>query len=263
MTGANRPVALVTGASRGIGADVARELAKGGYDLVLTARSLEPMQALAAELQGHAAATTIIAKDLSKPDAALSLAREVETRGIEIEVLVNNAGLAAIGRFDRSDLRLIGEMLSVNITALTELTRFVVPGMVARGSGKIMLVSSIAAFCPGPQMAVYFATKAYVLSFGEALAYELRGTGVTVTTVCPGSTATDFLAVAGAPHAVTSGAMMPPAQVARQSCRGLVAGRRVVITGWRNRVFAVAAKMTPHAVSLPITHALRRRALRG
>src|SRR5262249_3695996 len=137
MTSSTRPLALVTGASSGIGADLARELARDGHDLVLTARTVEPMQALAAELTGYGAGAVVISADLGKPEAAVMLARDIEARRLNIEVLVNNAGLGAIGRFDQMDPGRIGEMLQVNIVALTELTRLLVPGMVERRRGKV------------------------------------------------------------------------------------------------------------------------------
>src|SRR5258708_3236253 len=198
MDSSARPLALVTGASGGIGAALARELARHGYDLVLAARGVAAMEALAVELRQSGTAATVIAADLSRPGPAASLADEIAGRGLAIDVLVNNAGLGAAGRFARCDPARIGDMLQVNIVALTELTRLLLPGMIARGHGRVLLVASVAGFQPGPYMAAYFASKAYVLSLGEALAYELRGTGISVTVLCPGATATDFFAVAGA-----------------------------------------------------------------
>jgi short-subunit dehydrogenase len=254
-----RPLALVTGASGGIGAALARELAQHGHDLVLASRGVAPMEALAAELRQFGGAVTIIAADLAEPGAAATLAHEIASRGLAVEILVNNAGLGAAGRFDRSDPARIAEMLQVNIAALTELTRLLLPGMIARGRGKVMLVASVAAFQPGPHMAVYFASKAYVLSLGEALAYELRGTGVSVTTLCPGATATRFFDVAGAGNSVMARRlrrMMRPADVARLGYRALAAGRRVVVVGLMNRIVALASRHAPHAITLPVTDRL-------
>lgn len=259
MSDISRPLALVTGASAGIGAELARELARHGYDLILTARSLAPMQALADELAGSGATTTVVAADLAKPGAAAGLLQEVTGRGRVIDVLVNNAGFGAAGRFDRLDPARLSEMLQVNIIALSELTRLVLPAMVARGHGRIMLVASVAGFQPGPSMAAYFASKAYVLSLGEALACELRGTGVTVTTLCPGATATRFFDVAGAGNSLMARRfrrMMSASDVARLGYAGLAAGRRVVVTGLANRLMAQAVRYAPHAILLPVTDRL-------
>jgi uncharacterized protein len=258
MTGTTRPLALVTGASSGIGADLVRELARDGHDVVLSARNLAPMQALAAELEAYGASAVIIPADLSNPGAGQELAGAVETRGLQIDVLICNAGLGGIGRFDQMDPGRIGEMLQVNVVALTELTRLLLPGMVARRRGKVMLVASTASFQPGPRMAVYFATKAFVLSLGEALAYELRATGVTVTTLCPGATATNFFKTAGA-NENAFGPAMSTAAVARSGYRALKAGRRVVITGVLNNILAIGAKLAPHSITLPAAAALMSR----
>lgn len=258
-TSPSRPLALVTGASGGIGAELARELARHRHDLVLAARRVEPMQALAAELRRLGAAVTVIPADLSKPGAAASLADEIAARGLAVEVLVNNAGLGAAARFDRVDPARLSEMLQVNIVALTELTRLLLPDMIARRRGRIMLVASVAGFQPGPGMSAYFASKAYVLSLGEALAYELRGTGVSVTTLCPGATATEFFAIAGAANSIMARRlrrMMPADKVARLGYRGLAAGRRVVITGMMNRVTAWVGRFAPRRFTLPVTNLL-------
>jgi short-subunit dehydrogenase len=259
MDSSNRPLALVTGASSGLGIELARELARHGHDLVLSARRVAPMEALAAELRGLGAAVTVIAADLAKPAAAAALADDIASRNLEIDVLVNNAGLGALGRFDRMDLGRISEMLQVNIVALTELTRLMLPGMVVRRRGRIMLVSSVAGFQPGPRMAVYFASKAYVSSLGEALAYELRGTGVSITVLCPGATETEFFKTAGATESIMAKRlrqMMGAADVARIGYSGLAAGRRVVIAGTMNKILALAGRFTPHRITLPVTDKL-------
>jgi uncharacterized protein len=258
MTSPTRPLALVTGASSGIGADLARELARDGHDLVLTARSVAPMQALATELEAYGAKAVVLGVDLSKPEAAASLVSAIEERGLSVDVLVNNAGLGAIGRFDQMDPGRVSEMLQVNIVALTELTRLLLPGMVARRRGKVLLVASTASFQPGPRMAVYFATKAYVLSLGEALAYELRRTGVTVTTLCPGGTATNFFKVAGA-NELALKPSMSAAAVARIGYRACKAGRRVVIAGILNSILATGGRLAPRSITLPAADMLMSR----
>jgi short-subunit dehydrogenase len=255
-----RPIALITGASSGIGADLARETAKDGYDVVLAARRLEPMRVLARELETYGASATIVAADLSKPEGPAVLVREIEQRSLAVDLLINNAGLGYHGAFAESDTTRIGEMLQVNIVALTELTRLILPAMIARKRGRVMLLASTASFQPGPQMAVYCATKAYVLSFGEAIAYELRDSGVTVTTVCPGATETGFSRVAGTENVAllrsAMSSLMSSAEVARIGYRGTKAGRRVVITGLMNRIMASAARISPHAMVLPLANSL-------
>jgi len=261
MNTSSRPLALVTGASGGIGAALARELAQHGHDLVLAARSVAAMEALAGELREGGAQATVIAADLAKPGAAASLADEIARRELAIDILVNNAGLGAAGRFDRCDPARIGEVLQVNIVALTELTRLLVPGMIARGHGRVMLVASVAGFQPGPHMAAYFASKAYVLSLGEALCYELRGTGVSVTVLCPGATATNFFTAAGNDNSIMARRlrrMMSAEDVARLGYRGLRAGRHVVITGAMNWLVAQAGRFMPHRLTLPVTDLLMR-----
>src|SRR5258708_5070890 len=260
MTSPGRLVALVTGASRGIGADLAREAARDGHDLVLAARRVAPMETRAHELESQGARATVVAADLAQPGAAAALAAEIADRGLTLEVLINNAGLGANGRFDASDPARNAEMLQVNVVALTELTRLILPGMVSRRRGRVMLVASTAAFQPGPQMAVYCATKAYVLSFGEAIAYELRGTGVTVTALCPGATSTNFSQVAETTDTSLFKSRLVPvmtsAEVARRGYRGLKAGRRVVIPGWTNKLVAFSGRLSPGFLALPIANAM-------
>ena len=261
MTG-NRPLALVTGASSGIGADLARELARHSHDLVLTARRTAPMAALAEELKTIGAASTVIAADLSKPGAAAELAVELETRGLEVDVLVNNAGLGAGGPFHESDPLRVSEMLQVNVVAPTELTRALLPGMIRRGHGRVLIVSSTAAYQPGPTMAVYSATKAFELSFGEAISHELRGTGVTVTTLCPGPTRTGFTDVANTGKSVLfvgpMANVMTSAEVARHGYRAMTAGKRVHVVGFTNKLVVASGRFSPHAISMPVTAAILR-----
>jgi hypothetical protein len=257
-----RPIALVTGASSGIGAALAREAARDGIDLVLVARRREPMQALAAELNAAGAEVTVIAADLGQPGAAASLMQIVEERGLVIDMLINNAGLGDTGRFDQADPGTVAAMLQVNIVALTELTRLVLPKMVARRRGRVMQLASTAAFVPGPQMAVYYASKAYVLSFGRAIGYELRRTGVTVTTLCPGSTATEFAQVAQMEGSALFSGLMPvmqAADVARIGYRGFKSGRPLVITGLINKITAFSGRFSPAFIALAIANRMNSR----
>ena len=256
----NRPLALVTGASSGIGADLARELGRSGHDLVLVARRVEPMRALADELKALGATSTVISADLSKPGSSAELSAELRTRGLTIDVLINNAGLGAGGAFHESDATRVSEMLEVNVVALTELTRELLPAMVQRQRGRVMFVASTAGFQPGPSMALYCASKAFVLSLGEAIAYELRGTGVTLTVLCPGATATEFTDVAktGSSRLFDSAmaSVMTSAEVARQGYKAMAAGKRVHICGFINKMVAVSGRFSPHAISLPVTEAI-------
>ncbi len=261
MASSPRPIALVTGASSGIGAELARELAKDGHDVVLVARRREAMQALAETLKAEGAAVTVLPADLGKAGAAAALAQDLAARGIALDVLINAAGLGDNGRFDRAEPDKIAAMLQVNIVALTELTRLVLPQMLAQRRGKIMLVASTAAFQPGPEMAVYYASKAYVLSLGRAIGYELRRSGVTVTTLCPGPTATGFAEVAQMEGSGLFNGPMPvmqAAEVARLGYAALKAGRPVIVTGLLNKILAVSSRFTPPSMLLPIASSLSR-----
>jgi short-subunit dehydrogenase len=256
----SRPLALVTGASGGIGADLARELVRHGHDVVLTARRAPELEALATELRGLGARATVMPKDLGVPGAARELAREIESQGMRIDVLINNAGFGDVGPFVNEDPARIDAMLQVNVAAPTALTRAIVPGMVARGRGRVMLVSSTGAFQPGPNMATYCATKAYVLSLGEALARELRGTGVTLTTLCPGATLTGFAAESGAESLPLFSSKLVPkmsaASVARAGYEAMMRGKPVLVTGIVNKVVAFSGRIFPRAVVFPIAKLL-------
>jgi len=185
--------ALVTGASSGIGLELARLFAAGGYGLVLVARSGGKLEELANELRNrHGVDVRVMAIDLARPESSEELVRELEQAGVAVDVLVNNAGFATFGPFAETHLRAELEELQLNVVTLTHLTKKLLPGMLARRRGGVLNVASTAAFQPGPLMAVYYASKAYVLSFTEALAEELRGTGVTISALCPGPTVTGF-----------------------------------------------------------------------
>lgn len=257
---ASRSLALVTGASSGIGADLARELARHGHDVVVTARRAPQLEALAAELRALGVAATVIGRDLGVPGAARELAAELETRGMQIDVLVNNAGFGDVGTFVREDPDRVDAMLQLNVAALTTLTRAILPGMVLRRRGRVMFVASTGAFQPGPNMATYCATKAYVLSLGEAVAHELRGTGVTLTTLCPGATHTGFAAESGASALplFRSGLVpkMTSAEVARAGYNAMMRGRPVLVTGLINKLVAFSGSVFPHFIVFPVVKLL-------
>ena len=191
-----KQTALITGASNGIGLELARIHAKRGGNLVLVARSQDKLNQLADELraQYHDIQITVIAQDLAMPHAAQSVFAQTEQLGIQVDILINNAGFGGHGRFFERELAKEQQMIQLNITTLTELTHLYLQGMVARRSGKILNVSSTASFMPGPLQAVYYATKAYVTSFSQAVAEEVREFGISVTALCPGTVATDFVA---------------------------------------------------------------------
>jgi len=244
----SRPVAVVTGASSGIGLELARLLAADGHDLVLVARSRAKLSQLAAELTAaHGARVRIIAADLGSPDGAAAVVRELEAAGTQVDVLINNAGLGLFGEFASTRLDDELGMLQLNVVALTALTKQVLAGMVARGRGRILNVASTAAFQPGPYMAVYYATKAYVLSFSEAIAAELEGTGVTVTALCPGPTASGFQAQAQMEDSkLVRGKKLPTAaEVAAAGYAALKRGKRVVVPGVRNKLLVQSVRFMP------------------
>src|ERR1044071_2984406 len=192
-----RETALITGASSGIGLDLAKLMAPD-FDLIITARNQSDLENTARELEAaHGNHVHIIPADLARADAPREIFSEIERRGLQVDFLVNNAGFGSYGAFAESDHQAELDMIQVNITALTSLTKLALPGMLARKRGRIMNVASTAGFQPGPLMAVYYATKAYVISFSEALANELRDSGVTVTCFCPGATHTGFAKRAG------------------------------------------------------------------
>jgi uncharacterized protein len=243
----NRPTALVTGASSGIGLDLSRVLAKNGYDLVLVARTASKLQDAANELQKSGVSAGVIASDLSRPSAAAEIVAELTLRNIEIEVLVNNAGYGLTGPFVDNDLQREVDMIQVNVVALTQLTKLLLRPMVARKRGRILNVASTAAFQPGPLMAVYYATKAYVLSFSEAIAEELRNSGVTVTALCPGPTQTGFAEIANMTQTRLFTMMRPmsSAAVARAGYRGMMSGKRIVIPGAKNKMLVQSLRVSP------------------
>lgn len=246
--------ALITGASSGIGESLARQLAAHGADLILVARTEDRLHALAAELGArYRVQVHVLPADLNLPGAASQLHAAVQARGLSVDILVNNAGLGGYGEFSTQPSDEIDRMITVNIGALTGLTRAFLPDMLARGRGRVLNVASTAAFQPGPLMAVYYATKAYVLSFSEAIAEEVAGSGVSVTALCPGPVQTGFQAVSRLGESdLLSGparlAILSADEVARLGVRGMLVGQRVVVAGRLNRVQTLLPRLLPRAV---------------
>jgi short-subunit dehydrogenase len=256
---ATRPLALVTGASSGIGRELAFLLAKDGHDLVLVARHAETLEAVADTVRTrYGAAAQCLVEDLSRDGAAR---RVVDALGGRmIDVLANNAGFGKSAPFVDMDFERVTDMIRVNVLALTELTRLALPAMRDRGRGRILNVASTAAFQPGPGMAVYYATKAFVLSFSEALHRELKGTGVTSTVVCPGLTETDFHRRAGTRiHGSLALNRMDASRVAREAYAGVKRGARLVIPGAINKSLSLGARVLPRGVALAISAAVTRK----
>ncbi len=239
-----RPVTLVTGASAGIGAAFAKACVRRGEAVLLVARRRDRLDALATELGGE---VHVIAADLAERDAPAQLLEEAERRGLEVATLINNAGFGLSGRFAALPLDRQLEMINLNVRALTELTGRVLPGMRARRSGGILNIASTAAFQPGPGMAVYFATKAFVLSFSDALHQELKASGIKVSALCPGPVATEFPDVAGVTSAYFARFAVDPAGVAAAGLRGLDRNRPVVVPGLSAKLGAQAHRVLPRA----------------
>ena len=253
--------ALITGASAGLGTEYAKLFATDKHDLVLVARRRDRLEALGRELQSaHGVKARVLSADLATRDGASRLVEEVGRLGLEIEFLVNNAGFGTSGAFVELDLERELEMIQVNVASLITLTRAFLPAMVARRRGRILNVGSTAGFPPGPFMAVYYASKAFVNSFTEALWYELRGTGVTATVSCPGATATEFAAVSGSSHSLLFrlGAASP-ATVARQGYRAMMKGKPMVIHGIKNKLTVQSLRISPRALARAIAASLNPR----
>src|ERR1700728_1869543 len=253
---------LITGASGGIGYERAKLFARDHHNVVLVARSADKLTQVATELQAHGVTVKTIALDLATPLAPKFLFDRLQSEATPIDVLINNAGFGAYGEFATMPEEEILGQIQLNITALTELTRLFLPAMFERRSGRIMNVASTAAFQPGPLMAVYYATKAYVLSFSEALANELRGSGVTVCCFCPGATNTGFAKRAGLEGSrlfKQIGATNVEA-VARDGYRGLMAGRTLVISGMHNWLVAESVRFAPRKLVTAVSRWINEKA---
>jgi len=256
------PAVLITGASSGIGLELAKVFAAHGHALALVARSADTLEGVARQLATrHGIRALAVVADLSAPGAPDEVFDRVRNAGLQVDVLVNNAGAGLGGAFAATDLATELRMITLNVMALTHLTKLSLPGMLERGAGRILNVASTAAFAPGPLMAVYYATKAYVLSFSEALAAELRGTGVTVTVLCPGPTRTGFQSAARIDGARLF--RMPwvtdAATVARLGFKGLMRGKPIVIPGLLNKLLPQIVRVSPRRLVTWVSRLLQER----
>jgi short-subunit dehydrogenase len=249
--------ALVTGASSGIGADFARELAARGCNLILVARRAEVLESLARELRAGGIKVVVMPADLSADDHRERLAQQVESAGLQVDVLVNNAGFGVFGNFADTDWSRLDQMLQLDVVALTHLTRLFVPAMVRRGFGRILQVGSTGAFQPSPGYASYAAAKSYVLNFGIALNYELKGSGVSCTVLNPGVTATEFFSVAGQNWTwYQRSTAMQPRVVAGIGVRAMVSRKPSVVAGLLNQMMAFTTRLSPRPMTAAIVHEL-------
>jgi short-subunit dehydrogenase len=244
-------LALITGSSSGIGLELAKIMAANGHDLFLTARSENILLKLKSEIEkNHKVKVHIFPKDLSRINAPQEIYEEIKKQGLEVEYLVNNAGFGDFGAFYKSSWDRTREMIELNITSLTHLTRLFLPDMIKKKSGKILNVASVAAFLPGPMMSVYYATKAYVLHFSEAIRAEVQKTGVTITILCPGPTASGFQAAAGFDGAESLNKMRMPSSLAVAQCgyKAMMKGKPLVIHGRGYSTAIQAIKFFPRTV---------------
>ena len=260
--GNHQKTALITGASGGIGYEFAKLFARDGYNLVLVARNEKKLIEIANKFKTmFGISVKVIAKDLASPTAPEEIFTELQKEGIKIQALVNNAGFATYGLFAETDLKTEVQMMQVNMACLTHLTKLFLKEMVKQREGKILNVASTAAFQPGPLMAVYYATKAYVLSFSEAIANEVQGTGVSVTVLCPGPTESDFQKRADMEQSklVSGQKIMDAETVAEIGYRGLMNNQTVVIPGLKNQLLAQSVRVTPRKMVTKLVRKMQER----
>jgi uncharacterized protein len=248
--------ALITGGSVGIGGALADVFAEHGHDLILVARNREKLEARAAGVQKRfGVRVTCVADDLTDPVAPARVHRAVTDQALEVHYLVNNAGVGLYGKFATTDLNTELRMIQLNVTAVVDLTKRFLPSMIQRGSGRILNVASTAAFVPGPWMSVYYATKAFVLSFSEAINYELTPNGITVTTLCPGPTKSEFKVRAGSQRSrLFEAIVMDAPRVARIGYDAMMNGKPLAIPGLRNKMIPVAARLAPRSMIATLSH---------
>jgi uncharacterized protein len=251
---------LITGASNGIGLELARIHASKGDDLVLVARNITRLNQLKSELEKqYSISVTVIEKDLSKTDAAKEVYDETSIKDIEVDYLINNAGFGDFGLFADSDWNKEYQMINLNITALTQFTKLYLNDMIKRGKGRIMNVASTAAFQSGPTMAVYYATKAYVLSFSEAVDNEVRSKGITITALCPGATESGFQAAAAMEESnLVKGRKLPSSRdVAEFGYKAMLKGKTVAIHGLMNYIMANSVRFMPRSIVVKVTRKIQ------
>jgi short-subunit dehydrogenase len=247
---------LITGASTGIGAALAMVFAEHGHDLILVARNREKLQARAIEIErSHKVKVAWFTEDLADPGGPARVHRCVSAEGLAVENLVNNAGVGLYGQFVNTDLDAELKMIQLNVTSVVELTKRFLPGMVQKQHGRVLNVASTAAFVPGPWMSIYYATKAFVLSFSDAIDYELSPKGVTVTALCPGPTESEFKVRAGSERSrLFEAFLMDAPTVARAGYDGMMKGKAVVIPGLRNKLIPLAARLIPRPMMVVLSH---------
>jgi uncharacterized protein len=253
-------IALITGASNGIGLELAKVHASKGGDLVLVARNKARLDELKSELEAqYKISVYTIGKDLATDNAALDIYNEMKSKNIQIDYLINNAGFGDFGMFVETDWNKELQMINLNITSLTQFCKLFLPDMVARKSGKVMNVASTAAFQSGPGMAVYYATKAYVLSFSEAIDNEVSDKGVTVTALCPGATESGFQAAAAMEESkLVKGKKLPTSkEVAEYGYKAMLRGKTVAIHGLMNAFLANSVRFMPRAVVVKVTRMMQ------
>jgi short-subunit dehydrogenase len=248
--------ALITGGSVGIGAALADVFAAHGHDLILVSRNREKLEA-----RGRAIATQFgvdvvcLPEDLTDPEGPRRLHEAVARLGLDVDYLVNNAGVGLYGKFATTDLGAELKMIQLNVTSVVDLTKRFLPSMIARRRGRILNVASTAAFVPGPWMSVYYATKAFLLSWSQAIDYELKASGITVTTLCPGPTESEFKVRAGSQRSrLFEAFVMDAPRVARVGYDGMMKGKAVAIPGMRNKMIPIAARLAPRPLIAQLSH---------
>ena len=248
--------ALITGGSTGIGAALADVFASRGHDLILVARNREKLEARAKDIRAKTGVqVTCFPEDLADPSGPRRLHEAVTDLKLDVHYVVNNAGVGLYGKFATTSLDAELKMIQLNVTSVVDLTKRLLPAMIQRGSGRILNVASTASFVPGPWMSVYYATKAFVLSFSQAIDYELRAAGVTVTALCPGPTESGFKVRAGSERSrLFEAFLMDAPRVARVGYTAMMKGKAVAIPGMRNKLIPVAARALPRSITVTLSH---------